>query len=168
MFRLALFLCLFSTGVFAQSADPTTLQALLTEVHQLRLAIERAASATPRIQITLQRLLVQEQKVERISRELSGIRQGMTNVSGEQARMTQMSQDLETRIAQEQNPSRRNELERQRSDIRAGAERFARMVQQNQAQETELGSSLRLEQARLDELSDRLTALDRSLEAPRQ
>jgi hypothetical protein len=53
------------------NSDNATIQSLLAEVRQLRLAVERSLSLTPRMQLLLQRAQVQEQKVARISQQLT-------------------------------------------------------------------------------------------------
>src|SRR2546423_842383 len=66
---LAVMLCLgMMRGVIAQnlpakSQESSSMQSLLEEVHQLRLAVERVGSIMPRMQSTLQRMQMQEQRV---------------------------------------------------------------------------------------------------------
>ena len=72
------------SGQQAGSADATTdkatIQALLVEVRQLRLAMERSSSLVPRIQLAAQRLQAQQDRVDRLSRELRDFRYQMTKV----------------------------------------------------------------------------------------
>ena len=52
-----------------QTAPATdVLPALLAEVHELRLAMERSATVAPRVQLTLARLNIQEQRTVVLSR----------------------------------------------------------------------------------------------------
>src|SRR5215831_12171359 len=57
----------------AQS-DSSVIQALLSEVHQLRLAIERTNSIGPRIQLAVERVRIQQQVVTRLSDQLEAVR----------------------------------------------------------------------------------------------
>src|SRR5690349_15721590 len=87
--------CLLAIGsispCFAQKPDSTdaqTMQALLSEVRQLRTAIERAMALQPRIQITLERMQVGQRRIEQLSRPLEDVRRqiaGHARSAGDQA-----------------------------------------------------------------------------------
>src|SRR5579863_6289449 len=78
MKRILLLLSLgFTARAQNTSPDPQTLQALLTEVHQLRLALERSSQIAPRIQIAVERLKLQQDQVARTGRELEELRRDM-------------------------------------------------------------------------------------------
>jgi chromosome segregation ATPase len=157
--------CTLTPPSTAQSPDSPSLQALVSEIHQLRLAIERTGAATPKIQITLQRLQLQEQRATRISDQLADLRKQITGLSGRNNLVIAV-QDLNTKIAQEQDATRKKAIELELHQINAMVEEQGRMVQQLRVQEAELAASLRLEQAKADELSDHLAALERSLDPP--
>jgi hypothetical protein len=57
------------------TAPPDMLASLLVEVHELRLAMERSATVAPRVQLTLARLNIQEQRTVILSSQLDRIRQ---------------------------------------------------------------------------------------------
>src|SRR3954451_17641883 len=101
----AFILC--AIGVFAfcnqtmhaqATADQATLQSLLTEVRQLRLALEKAMAIGPRMQVTLERIRMQDEKVSRIGRELSDTRRELAGMLSGQSRTTEQAQSLEQRI----------------------------------------------------------------------
>src|SRR6267143_4495216 len=75
--------CTLAPHSSAQSPDSATIQALVTEIHQLRLAVERTGAATPKVQITLQRLQLQEQRMTWISEQLVEVRKQITALSGQ-------------------------------------------------------------------------------------
>src|SRR6266446_7647209 len=62
------------TGATDASPERATLQALLTEVRQLRFALERSTSVVPRIQLAFQRLQLQQARVDRLSKQLEDSR----------------------------------------------------------------------------------------------
>ena len=66
---------LIVTVTFTAKAQPApatdTIGALLAEVHALRLAMERSATLAPRIQLTLARLNIQEQRSVTLGRTRS-------------------------------------------------------------------------------------------------
>src|SRR6266436_6451363 len=58
------------TGITDASLERATIQALLTEVRQLRFALERSTSVVPRIQLAFQRFQLQQDRVDRLSKQL--------------------------------------------------------------------------------------------------
>jgi phosphoenolpyruvate carboxylase len=164
-FAPLLLACTLAPTSSAQSPDSASLQALVTEIHQLRLALEHAGATTPKIQITLLRLQLQEQKVTRISEQLADVRRQISALS-QQTQYATLLQNLDAKIAQEQDAIRRKPLEEQRRNMNAAMEQQTRMLQDLRAQEAEQAGALRTEQAKADELNDHLNALERSLDAP--
>src|SRR5258708_22605146 len=107
-------LSLCRMDVIAQTgstADNPTLQSLLFEVRQLRVALERASSLLSQTQLLLQRAQLQQQHVESVSRQLEQLREQMTKSSAQDAYAAASLKDLEAHISQEQDPKRRRELE---------------------------------------------------------
>lgn len=141
------------------------MQGLVNEVHQLRVAVERLGSIMPRIQIAMQRWQMQEQRVTDASRQLKDLRARLTAVTAEQNREASRVQDLEDRIRNQETPTGRSILKEQQDQVRLSLQRAAEMVQQLSAQEAELSGSLRTEQAKLDEVTEKLTALERAFES---
>src|ERR1700755_132375 len=83
---------LLPIGVHAQQADAPTIQTLIQEVRQLRLAIEKSSTIAPRVQITLARFQTQQGIVERLEHELRGI-QGA--VAAQSATRTRLATELD-------------------------------------------------------------------------
>ena len=149
----------------AQTSGDATLQALLTEVRQLRLALEKSTSVSTRIQVTFQRMQLQQEAVTRASRELEEVRNQIAKSKEETANITGHVADMETQIPQEQDAGRRKALEDEvrRMKLRNGdSQKDLQLV----ARESEASSRLQLEQARLSELSERLNSIERMLESP--
>ena len=144
------------------SQDAPTLQALLAEVRQLRLALERSATLSPRIQLTMQRVRLQDEKVARVSAQLEAVRREIANHPVHRA--TQQLTLLEQHLSSESDAARRKELEQRRAELRVMS---AQAVDpQLGARESELANSLRVERAALDELSGKLDAMERLLNEP--
>ena len=158
--------CSFAPASSAQSPDSASLQALVAEIHQLRLAVERTGAATPKIHITLLRLQLQEQRVTRISEQLADVRKQIAASSERNPFPSTFLQSLNTKLDQEQDATRKKAIEDQVHQLTAMMEQQTRVLQQLRSQEAELAGNLRLEQAKADELNDHLAALERSLDAP--
>jgi chromosome segregation ATPase len=150
----------------AQNAggDNATLQALLAEIHQLRLTMEKTALLGPRMQLVLQRAQMQEQRVARISQQLDDVR---NQEAGEAKRHAQVSNQLagvEQEMSAAGDGERRKQLEAEHTALKRLAD--AGPDPQLSARESDLSSSLQSEQATLNELNAKLDVIERQLEAP--
>jgi len=150
----------------APSSDPQTLQNLLSEVHQLRVVLERSAAIAPRIQIAVERLKLQQEQVARTSRELVDLRDRLDHSRGELARIQQRAQSLEASATQETDANKRHDFDEALKMIKLDTEQMEKSTQQMQAHEGELASQLLSEQSRLTELNDRLDQIERALNVP--
>ena len=161
---------LFAGLAYPQNNSDATIQALLVEVKQLRMALERSAVVAPKIQVTLQRMQLQQEQVSRVSRQLEELRDRLAQNALDNARMAAETKQVEARLTQEPDPVRRKTLEDQIRGVnnRLEVEREQQTAQEasQRARETELSGRLRTEQAKLDEFNDRLNALERLLESP--
>ena len=160
---MAAALLLIATGARAQT-DVTTIASLLAEVRQLRLALERSSMLAPKIQLTVQRLNLQDQKVARLSAQLDGIRREVDAQSASAQRAAQALAGLEQRMSSETDAARRKQVEQELAHVKSMA---AQPVDaQLLARESEVAGALQTERAIAQELADRLTALERSIESP--
>jgi SMC interacting uncharacterized protein involved in chromosome segregation len=167
-FLLIVGLPLFALGQQAgttdASPDKATLQALLTEVRQLRFALERSTSVAPRIQLAFQRVQLQQDRVDRLSKQLQDSHTQTAAAVDRKARLVTAVQQFEGRISQEQDPTRRKGLELEMKGVTAELEQQTLQEQQEQAQEIQFSGQLQTEQAKLNELSDQLNELDKRLQ----
>ena len=166
---LMLALSLIPMAAVAQNGstpDNATLQSLLAEVRQLRMAVERAASVLPQTQVLLQRTQLQQQHVETLSRQLEQLRDQITKSSAEDAHFAAEVRDAETRASQEQDATRRRYEEERLKSAKAQMEQEAIRDQRQRARESQLAGQLQNEQIKLSELQERLDALERVLQAP--
>jgi chromosome segregation ATPase len=153
----------------SSSAQPVqseqTLQALLGEVHQLRLVLQRANLNTYHAQITIERMKLQQQRVDRLQTQLGEARNQLANTRKQLSQMS--STDLkvaEMNVANETDAAKRAEGERGLKYFKAELEELTQKEQQQQASETQLQAQLQSEQAKLSELNERLDTLQRELE----
>jgi hypothetical protein len=144
-----------------QSADPMT--ALLAEVHALRLAMEQSAILGPRIQLTMARLTLQEQRVTHVSAELDTVRLQLGSVALQSKQVTDELAATEQRLQTEVDLARRTALENQSRALKMQLAVQSATEQQLRGHENEAAQALATEQARWAELNARLDELDRSL-----
>lgn len=163
-------LILTSSAKAQQATTPSetrALQELVAEVRELRLAVERTNSLSLRLQITLQRIQLQQNQVSRISSQLESLRNAMVKSQADQKQAEGNLTSIESRIDQEQNPNYQKELQGEQKYMKALVEERTRVVQDQQTREGELASSLQTEQATLNELQTRLDSLESGMEPRR-
>jgi DNA repair exonuclease SbcCD ATPase subunit len=152
----------------AQTQAPAapTLEKLLAEVHQLRLALERSTQIAPRIQIAVERLKLQQEKVARTAQQLDELRRELERRRSEQPMIQHRAQALESQAGQAVDPGQRRDLEEGVKMSKLEAEQTEKALQQLQAREGELTGQFQTEQTRLTELNDRLDQIERALNVP--
>jgi len=167
MTRVILVLWIFSAAQ-AQTQAPAapTLEKLLAEVHQLRLALERSAQIAPRIQIAVERLKLQQEKVARTSQPLDELRRDLDRRRSDQPKIQQRLQAIENQASQAVDPTQRRDFEGALKEFKLEAEQAEKSLQQMQAREGELTGQLQAEQSRFMELNDRLDQIERALSVP--
>jgi chromosome segregation ATPase len=151
----------------AQTTNPDTptIQVLLTEVRQLRLALEKSILLAPRMQLTMQRLQVQEQKVARLSQQLDEARKENSTVAARHVKLTEELNKAEQQISAETDAARRKQVEQLIADLKPEASDTTTQ-QSLSARESEIAASLQNERAVLNELNDKLNRMERALEVP--
>jgi len=164
MIRLFTLAFVFAPLAASQNA---TLDALLNEVRQLRLAIENSNSIVPRLQLLMQRVQIQDAKVTRISRELQDVRNRLADHMTQTTRIRSGIQELEGRVSSAATPAEKKEPEVQLRQLKLEAETFAATEQQIRQRENELTSQFRLEESTLEGYQSKLDALEKSLEPVR-
>src|SRR5437016_760431 len=101
----------FAAQAQTQVPPSPTIEALLKEVHQLRLVMERSAQIAPRIQIAVERLKLQQEQVARTARQLEDLRRDLDRRRSDQSTIQQRVQALESRAGQAVDPGQRRDLE---------------------------------------------------------
>jgi chromosome segregation ATPase len=165
--RLISFLLCISFTALAQApaSDAQTLQTLLAEVHQLRIALERSTQIAPRIQIAVERIKMQQEQVARAARQLDDVRHESDHFRTEQMRLQQQIQAIDNRINETADPEKQN-LNNALSQLKGDSDLAEKQLQQAQIRETELASQLQSEQTKLADFNDRLNQIERALSTP--
>ena len=157
-------LCLIPAISWGQqpSSPDALVQSLLAEIRQFRLALERSASLLPRMQLAMSRFQYQQQRVDRIAEELKNFRSQMTANASTRDSMAAQIKELESEA--QIDPGRRIQVEMVKKNVVSQIEMQAIREQQERVQELELSSQLQTEQAKLDDLTEQLNALDKKLQ----
>jgi hypothetical protein len=139
------------------------MEQLLTEVHELRSDLNRAASVSLRTQLLVARLQLQEQRIDSLARQLADTRQQL--VSANQA-MAAMAQPLKALARAQADPAL---LEEQKAllPLSTMVASQQKRAEELRGQEGSLAALLSTEQSRWVELNDRLEEIERTLPPPK-
>lgn len=144
--------------------DSQTVKALLDEVRQLRLVLQRNSVATYRAQVTLERLKLQQGIVAKLLEEQEQLRRNIR--SNEQSLPHQAEQvtEIEKIVALAKTPEERIDREMAVRDFKKEMERRKQELQDLREREPQVAARVQTEQAKLSELNESLDKLERELE----
>jgi hypothetical protein len=146
------------------TAQPDVLATLLVEVHELRLAMERSATVAPRVQLTLARLNIQEQRTVILSSQLDRIRQEQAAATLEMKKLTSELEDAQKALQTSTlDPSQRKGYEFEEQGLKRKLALQAAIDDQLRTRETEAAQLLSAEQARWIDLNTKLDELERMI-----
>ena len=144
--------------------DSQTLQAILSELRQLRHELQTTTAMAARAQIVLYRLQRENETVARAAQRVSDARQ---RVAGLEDARTHKAQDIEQNRAGSNlsnQPNARQQFEEvELPRLKSELEFLQRQVQQATAEQAEAEQQLREEQVKLDGLNDLLDRYSNAL-----
>ena len=159
---------LFSASTLGQSpSSEQGMQALVAEVRQLRKDLETSNGNALKAQILLYRLQFQEAAVARVSQHLNDLHARVAEVQVHR-------RNVEVLLKSEQDALDNSELSQPdrknlQAEVAARKQELAAVAaeeQERQAAETEAAEQMRTEQAKLNELEDRVDRLEKALDNP--
>jgi len=151
---------------FAQTAAGDTIAALLVEVRQLRIAMERAATTTPQVQLLGARLSVQNERLARVERDHDNAKRELDDLSAALAQTAVQADTLDNRVATETNPERQRQMVQEQADAKSQIAELTAREQRLRARESELAGARAAEQQLWAELNRRLDEVERAINAP--
>jgi chromosome segregation ATPase len=143
-----------------------TLKQLLTEVRELRLAVQRATVSNTRFQMLIERVRIQQAHVDALSRQLENVHSQAAEMKATKPQMEQQIKDAENQLDRTPDPSAHSDLE---SRIKGGKANLARFTQEDERlrnREAALDTELQAAQAKLNELNGQLDSLMSELKGP--
>ena len=153
-----------ATVAFAQTSDQP-LQALLNEVHQLRVDLQTTAVTMQRVQIVLYRLQSQTALVTRTSSQLDQARSQLGFTQTQKKTMTAQVQQMEESQRNSQDPAERKRLQDALTQMKNNLDRVTSEEQRFQSMQIDAETQWRAEQAKLADLQDQLDRLDKVLDS---
>jgi len=158
-----------ATATFAQttSSDSQTLQALLTEVRQLRQDLQASLTRMQSAQILLSRLQIQEVAVTRASQHVDETRSKLA-----EAQLVQKTQAAKVasltslKDAVSANPEQQGDVQERLNSAQSDLNATTDLAQQRQAIEIEAEQQLRTAQDKLNSLENQLDELVKDIRKP--
>ena len=143
----------------AQTADTESanaLKELVAEVRGLRAVIEQYANAQIQAQAVGELLTVQQRRVSDVTARLDAVRRELDGSGVETRRITGALSGIEEALRRVTDPRERTQLETAQRDMKQELDRRTEQEQVIRSRESDLSSSLGLEDAKWNELVDRL------------
>jgi hypothetical protein len=146
------------------TSDQQLTHALITEIQQLRMAIERSTLLNARTQLAVSQLQLQEQTVARVTTQLNEVR-ARPEASGMIKRLTAEIQELEQSRARATDPNKALQLEGHLREVKMQLENFTAMETQRSVREGELAVQLQQAQSHISATRGRIDEMERALDA---
>jgi len=150
----------------AKGDGDQTLKQLLTEVRELRLAVQRATVSNSRFQMLIERVRVQQAHVDALSRQLENLHSQVAEMKAAKPQMEQQIKDAEDLLDRTTDLSAHADLESRIKGSKANLARLTREVERLSNRETALDMELQASQAKLNELNGQLDSLMSELKGP--
>jgi hypothetical protein len=162
---LFLSLVSFAPSLPSQTVEPETrtMEAVLSELRQLRQDFQVAAVAARKAQIVIYRLHVQAAVVERAIERLENVRRGLIQMASQRKYLTDQIKRFEELRDHAENDQQRKQFEEILIGTKENLEASGPEEQELQVRQVELEAELRSEQAKWDRLQDELDRLENSL-----
>ncbi len=153
-----------SLSAQTSESDKSTLQTLLSEVQQLRIAIERSTLLGARTQIAINLMQAQQSRVERLAQELDKTRRDLLDIQAEKPKFAERIKSMEEAVAASTDPNFRRDTEHGLTMTKIEADQITAREQDRRAREAELNTQLLAEQGRLSELQGRIADMERLID----
>jgi chromosome segregation ATPase len=141
-----------------QAPDP--LAALLAEVHALRVAMEQSATVAPRVQLTLARLNIEEQRIAQLASQLDQVRRELSAASLESRKLSDQLPELEKGVQTAADDKIRKSYEYEQVDVKRKLTAQSRLEEHLRGRENDATQALSTEQSRWVDLNARLDELE--------
>jgi predicted nucleic acid-binding Zn-ribbon protein len=153
----------------AQTAEPDQriTQTLISEIQQLRLAIERSTLLGARTQLALGQLQMQETAVARLSQQLNDVRVPAPEMAGRRARLTEEIRNLEQQRGAPQIPNgpTKDDIELKIKEEKIALDQANAAELNRSMREGELTAQFQAAQGQIADSRNRIAEMERALDA---
>jgi hypothetical protein len=153
-------------GAQSTEGDPRVLQALVAEMQQLRMAIERSTLLNTRTQVALTQLQIQDTALARLTQQYNDVRNKNAELNVRRSRSAEELKDLEQKqTAPDLPPELHHQLEMQIKDLKLEVETSAASYQQRSSLESDLALQVQQAQAQIADSHNRIADMEHMLDA---
>jgi chromosome segregation ATPase len=165
--RFAALLLLTFLPLSAQSNDSKTLETLLGEVRELRLAIERSTLLGTRAQLALGELQLQDAAAARAGQQYNDVKSAGIGSALHVTELTDRVKRLEEQRAAPEwsSQQKHDDIENMIRQTKSELEMATSYEQQRSAREAELATQLRNAQAQADDSRSRIAQMEAAIDA---
>ena len=169
------FCCVSPARTFAQTRNPAdsaqadrdqTLRQLLTEVRELRLAVQRATVINTRFQMLIERVRIQQGHVDALDRQLEDVISPVAEMRTRKAQVEQVIKDSESLLDRTTDLNAHAELESRIKVMKINSASLAQEEERLRNREAALDTELQAAQSKLNELNSQLDLLMSELKGP--
>ena len=163
---LILLLVPFTLGAQLAEPDSRVTQALINEMQQLRLAIERSTLLGARTQLAVSQLQLQDTAVARLKQQYDEVRTNGASINVRRTQFAEEVKDLEQRRTTPEfsNPQKLEMLDSQLKQMKYEMDRSTAEEQIRLAREGDLAVQLQAAQAQIAESRSRIAEMEKALD----
>ena len=125
--------------------------------------MEQSATVAPRVQLTLARLNIEEQRIAQLAGQLDQVRRELSATALESQKLTDQLSELEKGLLTATDDKLRKALEMEQTGVKRHLNMQSRLEQQLRTRENDAAQAFSTEQSRWTELNARLDELERLL-----
>lgn len=162
---LSLFLIPIALCAQQPASDQKLTEALITEVQQLRMAVERSTLLSARTQLAISQLQIQEATAARIAQQYSEVRSGHVAASTRRDALAGEVKDLELKRAQEPHTGVATSAAVQLAKAKSDLEAATVTEQEWSAKESDLAPQLNQARSGVADARGRIAELERTVDA---
>jgi len=163
--RYLLFFLPFVLSAQSAESDQRVTQTLISEIRELRQAIERSTLLNARTQLAISQLQMQETAVARLASQLNDVRSRGMQSTGAAKRFSDSVTDLEQRRSTATDPKVRAQAEDELKHMKFQMEQTTAMETARASREGELSMQLQQAQSQIAASRGRIEEMERALDA---
>lgn len=155
----------FVLAAQSPESDQRLTQTLISEIQQLRMAIERSTLLNARTQLAISQLQMQEQTIARVTTQLNDVRSQGVGTTMMKTQMAEHLKNLEQRRATTSDPKAVQQIEAEMTNAKVQIEQATAMDTARTAREGELSLQLQQTQSQIAASRARIDEMERALDA---
>lgn len=153
------------TPASSRTEEQQLLKAMLEEIRQLRLELQRANATSQRVLITLERSRIEQTHFDAVGRSLQTVQRQLAEATEAESRLAAELKESEERLSTTDSDAK-TILESQIKEMKSRLTTVRREQEEIRNRERELNAELQTSQTKLNELNGQLDAMIRQIPMP--